>query len=307
MVTDVIGERLIVAVPTPMREDESIDLDNMATLVDTDIRRGVEGIYVGGSTGEGMLLSTQERSAVSRDAVQAAAGRVPVIEHVGAMTTRESITLARAAQESGVTAISMIPPLYYRYSTSDVVAHYRAVIDAVDIPFIVYNIPQFTGRDVVDGGYDELFELPQVIGIKHTSQNLFGAERLVARYPEVKLINGFDELYLPALTMGATAAIGTTIGLQIELFRSLRTRAHAGDLVGARVVQARINATIDAMVREGVFAAVKYLVGKYGVRCGAPRRPIPPLSVEGRRRLDTVWVNLQQNVAATAQEDGARV
>lgn len=305
MVTDIVGNRLFVAAVTPMREDESVDLARLATLVDVDIARGVEGVYVGGSTGEGMLLSVDERNAVVREAVRSAAGRVPVIAHVGAMTTQDSIALARAAQASSVAAISMIPPLYYAYSTEAVTAHYRAVIDAIDIPFIVYNIPQFTGRDIVDGGYEELLDLPQVIGIKHTSQNLFRAERLVARYPDVQLINGFDELYLPARMMGATASIGTTVGLQIELFRSLRARVDAGDVVGAQVVQARINETLDAMIREEVFGAAKHLVGKYAVPGGACRRPMPPLSSDSLARLDALWERLRESIAVTAREDAA--
>mgnify|MGYP001032310515 CR=1 FL=1 len=301
--TDLLGERLFVAAVTPMRADEAVDLDSLATLVDAEIARGVEGVYVGGSTGEGMLLSVEERIAVGREAVRAAAGRVPVVAHVGAMTTRDAVVLARAAQRDGVAAISMIPPLYYRYSTAEVTAHYRAVIDAVDLPFIVYNIPQFTGRDVVDGGYEELLALPQVIGIKHTSQNLFGAERLVARYPDVALINGFDELYLPARMVGATAAIGTTVGLQLELFRSMRAREAAGDVEGARAVQVRVNETVEGMVQEGVFAAVKYLVGKYAVECGPCRRPMPSLDQDGRARLDAVWERLLQNIETTRAED----
>lgn len=303
MVSDLLGDRLFVAACTPMRDDESVDLDGLATLVNADVDRGVEGVYVGGSTGEGMLLSVDERIDVARTAVQAVGGRAPVIAHVGAMTTSDAVRLARAAETLGVEAISMIPPLYYRYSVEDVIAHYRAVIDAVGIPFIVYNIPQFTGWDIVDGGFDDLLRLSQVVGIKHTSQNLFGAERLIARYPDVRLINGFDELYLPALTIGATAAIGTTIGLQFDLFGSLRARVRRGDFTGARDVQVRINETIDGMVREEVFGATKYLVGKYATDCGRCRRPLRPLPPESLGRLDTLWNRLQENITITARED----
>jgi N-acetylneuraminate lyase len=306
VVSDLIGERLFVAACTPMRADESVDLDKLQVLVDTDVARGVEGIYVGGSTGEGMLLTIPERIEIARTAVEASAGRVPVFAHVGAMTTRDAIALAQAAQHAGVAAISMIPPLYYGYSTAEVIAHYRAVIDAVGVPFIVYNIPQFTGRDIVDGGYEELLSLPQVIGIKHTSQNLFGAERLVAQYPGVRLINGFDELYLPALSMGATASIGTTVGLQIDLFRSLRARARSGDFSGARAVQVRINETLDGMVREEVFGAAKYLIGKYAINAGRCRRPMRALSDESLRRLDALWERLQENIELTRREDADR-
>ena len=239
MVTDVLGERLFTAAVTPMRADESIDHTALSAMLDSDIRRGVEGLYVCGSSGEGVLLSEAERIAVAETAVAAAAGRVPVVSHVGAMSTGEAIRIAAAARDAGVAAISMIPPLYYGYSTPDVVRHFRAVIDAVDLPFVLYNIPQFTGRDISEGGFDELLALPQVVGVKHTSRNLYGAERIIRRYPHLTLVNGFDEFYLPALSIGARGAIGTTVSLQIELFLSLRRRFAQGDLEGARAVQVR--------------------------------------------------------------------
>jgi N-acetylneuraminate lyase len=306
MVTDILGDRLFTAAVTPMRADESVDHEALAAMLDSDIRRGVEGLYVCGSSGEGVLLSEAERIAIAETAVTAAAGRVPVVSHVGAMSTGEAIRIASAAKDSGVGAISMIPPLYYGYSTVDVVRHFRRVIDAVDLPFVLYNIPQFTGRDISEGGFEELLELPQVVGVKHTSRNLYGAERLVQRYPAVTLINGFDEFYLPALSIGARGAIGTTVALQIDLFRSLRRRFEANDLAGARAVQVRINDTVEAMVAVGVFGAAKYLNGKNSVPLGECRSPLPALDDAGRTRLDEVYERLQAHIAVTAEEDALR-
>lgn len=305
MVNDLIKDRLIVACPTPMHEDESINFDAFAQLADNDIARGVEGLYIGGSTGEGLLLSVAERTNVTKSAVEIAAGRVPVFAHVGAMSTKEAIELASAAQDAGAAAISMIPPLYYRYSTQEVVRHFSDVIDAVEIPFLLYNIPQFTGTDVADGGFESLLESERVIGIKHTSQNLFGAERIINRYPNLKLINGFDELYLPTLSIGSRGAIGTTVGIQIELFQSLRMRFERNDFQGAKVVQTRINDTIEHMVREGVFGAAKYLAGKNLVSLGHCRRPLPRLTQDARRRLDSVAERLAENIHTTKLEDAA--
>ncbi|MFK3835110.1 dihydrodipicolinate synthase family protein [Microbacterium sp. NPDC087868] len=306
MVNDLLGTRLFMAAVTPMRSDESVDHEALAAMLDGDIRRGVEGVYVCGSSGEGVLLSEAERIAVAETAVAAAAGRVPVVSHVGAMSTGEAVRIAQAAKDAGVGAISMIPPLYYGYSTDDVVRHFRTVIDAVDLPFVLYNIPQFTGRDISEGGFDELLALPQVIGVKHTSRNLYGAERILHRYPHQTLINGFDEFYLPALSIGARGAIGTTVALQIELFLSLRRRFEAGDLAGARAVQVRINDTVEAMVEVGVFGAAKYLGGKASaLSLGDCRSPLPPLDDAARARLDEVHARLQHHVATTAAEDAA--
>lgn len=303
MVTDVLGTRLFTAAVTPMRADESIDHEALATMLDSDVRRGVEGLYVCGSSGEGVLLSEAERIAVASTAVSAAAGRVPVVSHVGAMSTGEAIRIAAAAKDAGVSAISMIPPLYYGYSTADVVRHFRSVIDAVDLPFVLYNIPQFTGRDISEGGFEELLALPQVVGVKHTSRNLYGAERIIRRYPHLSLVNGFDEFYLPALSIGARGAIGTTVSLQIDLFLSLRRRFLANDLEGARAVQVRINDTVEGMVEVGVFGAAKYLSGRLSVPLGDCRAPLPALDDDGRARLDTVFARLQEHIAVTADED----
>lgn len=303
MVTDVLGDRLFTAAVTPMRADESIDHAALSTMLDSDIRRGVEGLYVCGSSGEGVLLSEAERIAVAETAVAAAAGRVPVVSHVGAMSTGEAIRIAAAAKDAGVAAISMIPPLYYGYSTPDVVRHFRSVIDAVDLPFVLYNIPQFTGRDISEGGFDELLALPQVVGVKHTSRNLYGAERIIRRYPHLTLVNGFDEFYLPALSIGAHGAIGTTVSLQIELFLSLRRRFTQGDIAGARAVQVRINDTVEGMVEVGVFGAAKYLGGRLSVPLGDCRAPLPALDDDGRARLDAVFAGLQEHIAVTAAED----
>lgn len=303
----VLGERLFSAAVTPMAADESVDLDALAAMIDADLTRGVEGLYVCGSSGEGVLLSEQERRSIARTAVQVAAGRVPVVSHIGAMSTGEAIRLAEDAKEAGIAAISMIPPLYYGYSTPEVVSHFRAVIDAVDLPFVLYNIPQFTGRDISEGGFEELLELPQVIGVKHTSRNLYGAERIIQRYPHLSLINGFDEFYLPALSIGAQGAIGTTVSVQIQLFVALRRRFAANDLAGARAVQARINDTVESMVAEGVFGAAKYLGGKNSVTLGDCRRPLPALDAPARRRLDHLWERLQQNIALTVAEERAAI
>lgn len=306
MVNDLLGTRLFSAAVTPMRADESVDHDVLAAMLDGDIRRGVEGVYVCGSSGEGVLLSEAERVAVAATAVEAAAGRVPVVSHVGAMSTGEAVRIAAAAKDAGVGAISMIPPLYYGYSTADVVRHFRTVIDAVDLPFVLYNIPQFTGRDISEGGFEELLALPQVIGVKHTSRNLYGAERILHRYPHQTLINGFDEFYLPALSIGARGAIGTTVALQIDLFLSLRRRFEAGDLAGARTVQVRINDTVEAMVEVGVFGAAKHLGGKASdLSLGDCRSPLPALDEAGRARLNEVHARLQEHIATTAAEDAA--
>lgn len=282
---------LMAAVATPYDAAGDIDTQRLSALIENYVIRGVEGIYCCGSSGEGLLLSADERTAIVETAVSAAAGRIPVVAHVGALSTKEAIDLAQRAERSGATAVSMIPPIYYSFGAAAIVEHYRAVLDAVDLPLIVYNIPQFTGTEFDVDSAGELLADPRVIGIKQTAHNMFALERMKASFPDKAYINGFDEVFIPALAAGARGTIGTTVGLQIELFRSARKLLGEGDLAGAQRVQSRINTVISELVAVDVFPAAKYLAGRDAGGVGALgdcRMPFPALSAQDRVRLDAL-------------------
>lgn len=282
---------LMAAIATPYDADGAPDATLLTALVDDYVSRGVEGIYCCGSSGEGLLLSADERTAVVETSVAAAAGRIPVVAHVGALSTKEAIDLARRAERAGASALSMIPPIYYSYGAQAIQEHYRAVMDAVDLPLIVYNIPQFTGTEFTLESAGELLGDPRVIGLKQTAHNMYALERMKAAFPDKAYINGFDEVFVPALAAGARGTIGTTVGLQIELFRSARRLLDAADLAGAQRVQGRINHVISELVAVDVFPAAKYLSGRSAGGAGVLgdcRRPFRPLSSADRARLDAL-------------------
>ena len=293
---------IMAALVTPTSADERVNHDHLESLVDNFIGRGVEGIYCNGSTGEGLLLSVEERAEVTRSAIRAAGGRVPVVAHVGALRTQDSIDLAKAAQAAGAIAVSMIPPTYYSHSTEVIEAHYRAVMDAVDLPMIVYNIPQFTGVEFTVKSAGGLLSDSRVVGVKQTAHNMYSVERMRTAFPHVAIINGFDEVFLSALAAGAQGTIGTTVGLQPELFKAVRNRFAAGDIAGARAVQSRINHVVDELVDVGVFPAAKYLAGRGVGDLGDCRKPFLPLSAEDRARLDALGDQIDEFVEITRGE-----
>lgn len=291
---------LMAAIATPYDADGAVDTGLLSTLVEDYVSRGVEGIYCCGSSGEGLLLSADERTAVVETAVCAAEGRIPVVAHVGALSTREAIELGRRAQRAGASALSMIPPIYYSFGIEAVLDHYRAVLDAVDLPLIVYNIPQFTGTEFTLETAGELLGDDRVIGLKQTAHNMYALERMKAAFPDKAYINGFDEVFVPALAAGARGTIGTTVGLQVELFRAARRLLDAGDLVGAQRVQSRINHVIAELVAIDVFPAAKYLSGRNAGGAGTLgdcRRPFRPLSEAARTRLDALGATLDRFLA----------
>lgn len=288
MVTAAELEVLTAAIATPYGSSGDVDTALLASLVEHYVERGVEGIYCCGSSGEGLLLDAVERTRVVAAAVEAAAGRIPVLAHVGALSTRESIALARGAQDAGAVAVSMIPPIYYTYPATAIIAHYRAVMDAIDVPMIVYNIPQFTGTEFTADSAAALLEDERVIGVKQTAHNMFALARMRDRFPDKAYINGFDEVYLSALAAGARGTIGTTVGMQVELFAAVRRLALSGDLPGAQRVQARINTVIAELVAVDVFPAAKYLSGRVVGDLGPARAPFAQLGRAERDRLDAL-------------------
>lgn len=276
------------AIVTPTRADESIDYDVLAQLVDGQLARGVEGFYCCGSSGEGPLLSIEERQRVVRTVVRSADGRVPVIAHVGSPRTADAVALARAAAEDGADAVSAVPPYYYNYGQEEIESYYRALLAASDLPVILYNIPQFTGVSFGKANSAALFAEDRVIGLKHTEHNLYSLERLRSAYPDKVFFNGFDEVFLSALAAGATATVGTTVNIQPELFLALRAAYTAGDLATATRLQTQINHVIETLVAHGVFTATKYVVSLQGYPTTGCRAPFRPLDAEDRRALDAL-------------------
>ena len=161
MVTDFA--RIWSALITPTRADESLNLDALEQIVDRQIQDGVEGFYCCGSSGEGLLLTLEERKQVVEHTIRAAAGRVPVIAHVGTIRTKDVIELADHAMKAGAVAVSMIPPYYYKFSMDEIMGYYEQVIQALPgLPAIVYNIPQFTGVEFSKDNAGRLLENPNI-------------------------------------------------------------------------------------------------------------------------------------------------
>lgn len=284
------GKNLFSALITPMNADESVDYAALADLVEMQLADGVEGFYVCGSSGEGLLLDLDERKKILERVLDAAAGRVPVVSHVGTVRTADVIGLARHAADAGAAAVSMIPPYYYRFSMDEITAYYEDVVRAVpDLGVIIYNIPQFTGIEFSKHNADRLLRNPGVVGIKHTSNNLYSMERMHSAYPDKLVFNGFDEQYLGALSMGAGATIGTTVNLFAPSFLKVRTLFREGRLAEAYEEQKRIDHRVEVMVSVGIFSAVKYGLTRRGVDCGACRAPFKPLGAEEKRRLDQLF------------------
>ena len=278
-----------------MNPDESLDLGALSCVIDYELHIGAEGFYCMGSSGEALLLSLDERKQALEKVMELVHGRVPVIAHVGTIRTQDAVSLARHAAGADVDAISMIPPYYYHFSMDEITRYYEEVCEAVpDIGVIVYNIPQFTGIEFTKENAGRLLSNEQVIGVKHTSNNLYSLERMKSAYPDKVFFNGFDEQFIGALAMGADATIGTTVNVLAPLFVHARRLFHSGQISQAFVLQQEINYCVEEMCKVGIFSAVKYILTRRGIQAGACRRPFHPLTAEECARLDALIAQYDQ-------------
>lgn len=289
---------IMSAIVTPMHDNEDINTTALAMLVEHQITRGVEGFYCCGSSGEGPLLHLDERKQVLETIITSSKGRVPVISHIGAPRTQDAIELAKHAESVGASAVSLVPPYYYKYSNEAIIRYYQRILDETSLPVILYNIPQFTGVELDLETAKTLFSNEQTLGVKHTSHNLYTLERMVDKHPEKVFFNGFDEIFLSSLAAGTTATVGTTVNIQPELFLAVRHCFAKGDFFTAQKLQHQINDVVETMVNNGIFQSTKYLAGLGLDYLGPVREPFIPLNVQQKQALDGLNSRLQEYIHA---------
>lgn len=276
------------ALITPFKADGSLDLGMLGPLAEFELAQGLHGFYVGGSTGEAFLQTAGERKAVLAAFAKAVNGRARLIAHVGAIATDEAIDIGRAAADAGYDAVSAIAPFYYDFSAAEVLAHYRALAEATPLPLVVYNFPAKSARPLGTAELLTLLQHPKIIGVKHTSQNLYQLERLKSAAPKAVIYNGYDEMFVGGMAMGADGAIGTTFNVMGRLFVRIFDALKAGDMTRALALQSRANAVIDVLVDVGVFPGTKAMLKLLGLDCGPCRRPFAPLTAAQQACVEAI-------------------
>lgn len=272
---------VFVALNAIFTEDDEVNIKATKELVKIYKAKGVKGVYVCGSTGEGFMLSTQERKQVAEAVKEAAGDDFTVIVHVGCASTRESILLAKHCESIGVDAISAVPSVYYRLPAKSVEKHWNGIIDSTELPFIIYNIPQLTGFNLPYDLFKRMAENPKVIGIKNSEEPVFGMERFRTIAGEDFIIfNGSDEQFLGGRLMGADSAIGGTYGTMPELFVRLNELINENKIEQAKALQFKINDVIfDLLSCDSLYGAAKQVISiRFGVECGQPRSPFLPVA-----------------------------
>lgn len=288
---------LIAATYTPISADGQLNLVPIQTMVDGLIDQGIGGLYVGGSTGEGMSLCSDERKRLAAAFVEATAGRIPVIVQVGHNSLAEASALAAHARDCGANAISATCPSYFKINSEEVLVESIANIAAAapDLPFYYYHIPLLTGSslNMVKFLRRASILIPNLVGLKYTDTRLHEFQAcLELDDGRFDVVWGCDEMLLGALAVGGKAAIGSTYNFMSGIYRQVIQAFGRGDLVAARRNQAWANAVIELIGQFPFHPAVKQIFRMQGIDLGQCRLPQPRLDDEHvaslRQQLDSI-------------------
>ncbi|WP_028584216.1 4-hydroxy-tetrahydrodipicolinate synthase [Desulfogranum mediterraneum] len=240
-------EGAITAMVTPMLNGQ-VDEQGMIDLIEFQIAGGIHGLVPCGTTGESATLGFAEHKRVIELTVKTVAGRVPVIAGTGANNTAEAIELTESAKESGADAVLSVVPYYNKPSQEGLYRHFKAVLDAVDIPMLLYNVPGRTVTNMLPATVARLAELDNVIGIKEACGSLNQISELIRSCPkDFVVLSGDDFTAMPSVLVGGKGVISVVSNLEPAKTAAMMNAALAGDLKQANGLHYELFALMGAM------------------------------------------------------------
>lgn len=276
-------EGLIAAPFTPMTADGALNMSAVKPYADLLAASGVKGVFICGTTGESASLTTDERKAVAEAWVAAAAGRLKVIVHVGSNCAVDAIALARHAEQSGADAIGAMAPYFFKPQTAaELVAWFTPIANSNSLPFYYYNMPSMSGVSVPVAEFLALGgkAMPTLAGVKFTHNNLMEMSQcLMLDGGRYEVLHGYDEILLCGLSLGATAAVGSTYNYAAKVYNRLIEAFRAGDIAAAAALQQYSVKIVEVIIKHGGgVRGGKAIMRLMGVNCGSCRLPLAPFT-----------------------------
>lgn len=274
-----------VALVTPFGP-EGVDEDCLADLVRFHLREQTDALVVNGTTGEAATMSPAEQRRAAEVVVSVTGGQIPVITGVGGSDTAAVVELARAARNAGADALLVSPPPYSKPPQRGIVAHYRAVIDAADLPTIVYNIPGRTACNILPETMEEIATDPRVVGVKEASGDIAQVADVIRRLPErVAVYSGNDDQAVAIVALGGRGVVSVLANIAPGDTARLVHSFLAGQVEEAREIQLRYLPLIRTLFREPNPMVVKAAVAELGFAVGDVRLPLVPITEAVKEEL----------------------
>jgi len=265
---------VLTAIVTTFDRDGTFNPAAQREQVQRQLSAG-NGIFCGGTNGEFFVLNEQEKLAVTQTCVDEVNGSAPMVAHIGEISTRETIRLGKQVAKLGVDAVSVITPYFVPLKQEELIAHYRAVADAIDVPLFLYNIPARTGNTLQPETVRTLAAHPNIIGIKDSAgsyESLSGFLQAAASINSFDVLNGPDSLIHQGFVDGCSACISGLANVAPKEINAIWARFHAGDIEGSRLAQENVTGLRTDLYSVGFSpAAVKKAVTLLGFEVGDSR------------------------------------
>ncbi len=273
-----------VAIVTPFRRQE-IDFNAFGSIIDYQIENKTDAIIVCGTTGEASTMPDAEHMDAIRFTVERAAGRVPVIAGTGSNDTRHCVELSTDAKKVGADGLLLVTPYYNKTTQRGLIAHFKAVTDAVDLPIILYNIPGRTGMQIEIATLKELSKIDNIVAVKEASGNISYAAEVAAECPDLDIYSGNDDMIVPIMSLGGKGVISVLANILPKETHELCDAYLTGNTTKACEMQLHYLKLIKALFMEVNPIPVKTAMNLMGMNVGNLRLPLSEMEGANLEKL----------------------
>jgi len=286
MENNVIFKGIMPALVTPINDDGTLRKDVARKLVKWLMSQGISGLYICGSTGEGIVLRKETRMELLETVLDTVEGKIPVISHIGAINLDTTVELTRHASKVGAAGVSSIPPMYYPYTEDNIVDYYKTICDNSTVPMLMYGIAN-AGTKLSFTVVEKVMKAsPLAIGLKWTYPDYFTLGRIKdINNGNINVINGPDEMLICGLAMGADAGIGTTYNIMPKLYVDLYNKFKEGKIEEARFIQHKVNVVTNVLLNHNCMPATKAILNYMGFEVGNCVRPLKVVDKEETEQM----------------------
>lgn len=279
------------AIITPFTED-GVNFEEFRKLIEFQIAEGVDSIIVCGTTGESSTMTTEEKKETIKFAIDVANKRVPIIAGTGGNCTKSAIEMSKYAEEVGADGVLIVTPYYNKTTQAGLIAHYKAIAEAINIPIILYNVPSRTGLNITPATCLELSKIENIVAIKEASGNISQVAEIANLCKDnLAIYSGNDDQVLPILSLGGLGVISVLSNIIPKDVHNMVKYFFNGNIQEATELQLKTLNLTSALFCEVNPIPVKAACNMIGFNVGTPRLPLIEMSDSGKERLRKEMIN----------------
>lgn len=279
------------AIITPFTED-GVNFEEFRKMIEFQISEGVDSIIVCGTTGESSTMTTEEKKETIKFAIDVAAKRIPIIAGTGGNCTKSAIEMSKYAESVGADAVLVVTPYYNKTTQAGLIAHYKAIAEAISIPVVLYNVPSRTGLNITPTTCLELSKVENIVAIKEASGNISQIAEIASLCKDnLAIYSGNDDQVLPILSLGGLGIISVASHIIPRDMHNMVENFFNGNIKEATRLQLATLRLTSALFSEVNPIPVKAACNMMGFNVGIPRLPLIEMSDAGKEKLKTEMIN----------------